>query len=285
MREHPIFRVFWYAINTLLVVSFAGVLYSFVWEYSTRSYLRGFADSITPNGGSSVEDVQAILSWMKTNTEQPGADIDDAGAFADRDPEYTLNSSPLLMVCGTATNAFVNLARSSNLSTRRLLLLDQNRHTMHVVAEVLVGGRWIVVDPSHRAIFQGADGHFLTREELANPAVFNAAIQLIPHYPAIYSFQNTVHVHLSRIPVFGDPLRKLLNFVWPSWEVTIDWTLLLERESFAALVVSMLLLGFALLSRFLLGWYCSRRLGVNRPKLRDHLIYVGGALLRSSKTQ
>jgi hypothetical protein len=284
MREHPIFRVFWYAINALLVLSLAGVLYSFVWEYSTRSYLRGFADAITPNNAGNVEDIQAILSWMKSNSAQPGADIDDSGALADRDPEYTLNSSPLLMVCGTATNAFVNLARSSNLSARRLLLLDKDRHTMHVVAEVLVNGRWIVVDPSHRAIFQGADGHYLSRDELANPAIFNAAIQLIPHYPPEYSFQNTVHVHVDRIPVVGDDLRRLLDMVWPSWEVSIDWTLLLERESFAALVVSALLLAFALLSRLLLGWYCSRRLGVVRPKLRDHLMFVGGALLRNSKT-
>ncbi len=284
MREHPIFRVFWYAINTLLILSLGGGLYSFVWEYSTRSYLKGFADAISSNNAGGVDEIQSILSWMETNSARAGADADDSSVLADRDPEYTLNSSPLLMVCGTATNAFVNLARSSNLYTRRLLLLDNNRHVMHVVAEVLIDGRWIVVDPSHRAMFRGSDGHFLTRDELANPAIFNTAIQLIPHYPPVYSFQNTVHVHLGRIPVVGDSLRKILDFVWPSWEVTIDWTLLLERESFAALFISTLLLGIALISRLLLGWYCSWRLGVVRPKLRDHLIHVGEALLRNSKT-
>lgn len=284
MRSHPIFRVFWYATNALLVFSLVAVAYAGVWEFSTRSYLRGFADGITPNGGSTIENVQAILSWMEMNTAR-AQPLTDESALADRDPEYTLNSNPLLMVCGTATNAFVNLARSSNVSARRLLLQDGNQNTVHVVAEVWNDGRWIIVDPSHRTIFRGPDGHFLTRDELANPAVFNAAILMIPGYPPSYNFQHTVYVHASRLPVVGAPLRKVLDAVFPSWETSIDWTLLLERESFAALIISAILLMFALLLRFLLSWFCSSRLGFQRAKLRDHLFHAGAVLVRNSKTQ
>jgi hypothetical protein len=285
MRNHPIFRVFWHATNALLILSLVGVACAGVWEFSTRSYLRGFADGITPNGGSTIQNVQAILSWMEMNTARAQPLTDDAGTLADRDPEYTLNSNPLLMVCGTATNAFVNLARSINISARRLLLQDGNQNTVHVVAEVWNDGRWIIVDPSHRTIFRGPDGHFLTRDELANPAMFDAAIQMIPGYSPTYNFQHTVHVHVTRIPAVGGILRSVLDTVWPSWETAIDWTLLLERESFAALVVSAILLLFALLSRLLLSWFCSSRLGFERAKLRDHLFHAGAVLLRNSKTE
>ena len=64
-----------------------------------------------------------------------------------RDPEDTLNYSGLLHVCGSATNAFVNLADSSGLRARRLLLLSPRGTASHVVAEVSLDGRWVVVDP------------------------------------------------------------------------------------------------------------------------------------------
>src|SRR5215469_16931195 len=74
----------------------------------------------------------------------------------------------LLQVCGTATNAFENLAVSGGLAARRLLLLDSSSRTKHVDAEVLVNGRWIVVDPAFRVILRSPDGQTLTRDELMN---------------------------------------------------------------------------------------------------------------------
>lgn len=82
----------------------------------------------------------------------------------------------LLNVCGTATNAFLNLGRSGGLNVRRLLLLTPERNTKHVVAEVLIDDRWIIVDPAYRAILRNAKGQMLTREELRNPTVFRQAI-------------------------------------------------------------------------------------------------------------
>ena len=68
-----------------------------------------------------------------------------------------------------------NLSRSAGLSARRLLLLTPERTTKHVVAEVLVDGRWIIVDPTYRTILRDAQGHTLTRKDLQNPAIFAQA--------------------------------------------------------------------------------------------------------------
>jgi hypothetical protein len=273
MKKHPIIRAFWFAVNLLLAVSFVAVLYSVGWEFSTRSYLKGFSDAIIPASDVPEQKINAILQWMAHGPVRR-SEV-DAGGLAARDPEDTLNIQQLLEVCGTATNAFVNLAQSSGLRARRLLLLDSSGLSKHVVVEVLIGDRWVVVDPSFHFILRLPDGNFPNRTELKDPAIFRAATQSIPNYPAAYTYESTVHVRLRRIPLIGRYLRRIFNFVWPSWEEAINWTLLVERESFAMLVASVFLFLFALASRLLLGWYLWSKLGIARERLRDQILRAG----------
>ena len=280
MKNHPIVRVCWFAANVLLAGSLVVVLYSVGWEYSTRSYLKGFSDAIIPASDGPEQKVEAILQWMahgpaRRNTADPGGDA--------RNPEDTLNIQRLLEVCGTATNAFVNLAQSSGLNARRLLLLDRYGLSKHVVVEVLLSDHWAVVDPSYHFILRLPDGHFVTRAELIDPSIFRAATQSIPNYPSIYTYERVGHVRLERIPWIGRHLRGIFNFIWPGWEEVINWTLLVERESFAVLVASIFLLCFAVVARLLLGWYCGKRLGIARERLRDQILRAGQVILGSSE--
>lgn len=280
MKDHPILRACWPVVNTLLVLSVAAVLFALGWEFSTRSYLKGFSDAIIPADEGPEQKIEAILQWMAHGPAR--RDAPDPGGLANRDPEETLNVQSLLNVCGTASNAFVNIAQVSGLKARRLLLLDPDGYSKHVVVEILLGGRWIVVDPSHHFILRLTDGRPATRAELKDPAVFKAATAAVPDYPQSYTYESTVHVRLSRIPWIGKRLRGIFNSVWPSWEESINWTLLVERESFAMLIASLLLLCFALAARFLLGWYCGAKLGLARPRLRDQLARAGQAIAGTS---
>jgi hypothetical protein len=157
--------------------------------------------------------------------------------------------------------------------------LNENGTSKHVVVELYVGFRWVVVDPSYRSFLRLPNGRLLTRDELQNAVIFRAATQSIPNYPQNYTYERTVHVRTGRIPVIGNYLRRMLDFVWPSWEESINWTLLVERESFAALAASSLLLCFALAARLFLGWYCSRRLGIPRVRLRDQIARASQVLV------
>src|SRR4029077_19247446 len=271
----------WFAANLLLVVSFLAVVYGAGWEFSTRSYLKGFTDAIIPASDDPEQQIEAILQWMAHGPVRRSAA--DPGGLAARDPEDTLNIQQLLEVCGTATNAFVNLAQSKGLHARRLLLLDQYGLSKHVVVEVLIGVRWAVVDPSHHFIFRLPDGHFPTRMELKDPAIFRAATQSIPNYPTSYTYESAVHVRLTRIPWIGRRLRGILNFIRPPWEEAINWTLLVERESFAMLVASIFLFCFAMAARLLLGWYSKNKLGIARERLRDQILRAGHVVAGSSQ--
>ena len=273
MKNHPIFRACWFIVNILLLVSLVAVIYGVGWEFSTRSYLKGFSDAIIPASDNPEQKIEAILQWMAHGPVRRSSS--NPGGLAGRNPEETLNFQQLLAVCGTATNAFVNLAQSIGLRARRLLLLSPNGLSKHVVVEVLIGDQWVVVDPSYHFIFRLPDGRFPTRMELKNPAVFQAATQLIPNYPQTYTYENTVHVRLARIPWIGKHLRGIFNFIWPPWEEAINWTLLVERESFAMLIASIFLLCFALAVRLLLGWYCKNKLGIARERLRDQILRAG----------
>jgi len=279
MTDHPIIRACWFAVNVLLAVSLVAVLYSVGWEFSTRSYLKGFSDAIIPASDDPEQKVEAILQWMAHGPARRNAA--DPGGLGARNPEDTLNIQRLLEVCGTATNAFVNLAQSSGLRARRLLLLDRYGSSKHVVVEVLIGDRWAIVDPSYHFILRLSDGHFPTRTELKDPAIFRTATQSIPNYPTTYTYESTAHVRLARIPWIGRRLRGIFDFIWPPWEEMINWTLLVERESFALLVASIFLLCFALAARLLLGWYCRSKLGIARERLRDQMLRAGQVMAGS----
>ena len=271
------FHYAWLLINGLLVLSILCALYAVGWEFSTRRYLQGFSDAIVPATAPGDEKVEAILSWMKHGPAR--LPYGPSAQNPVRDPTDTLYYDALLQVCGTATNAFINLANTGNLDVRRLLLLDQNQMTKHVVAEVLVNGRWIIVDPAYRVVFRDANGKTVTREDLLNPATFSAVIEKIPQFPSDYTFDNTVHIRIARLHILGMPLRRILDRVVPGWEDSMTMTLLVERESFAAMIASILLVIFWLLLRFSLRWFGEARLGIRATRLRSKIYRAGVAFL------
>ncbi len=275
IHRHRVFRGIWWGSNLLLAVAFVAMLYSCVREYSVRRYLDGFSDAIVPDTLPAEQRVQAILDWMRAEPSREIAANPDA--LAKRDPEITLTYRQLLNVCGTATNAFLNLARSSDLRVRRLLLLSPDRQTKHVVAEVLMDDRWVIVDPTYRVFMKDARGHFLTRKDLQNPAVFSQATGAIPNYPREYNYNQFAHVRLARLPLEGLHLRRMLDRVYPGWDEAVDWSLLLERESFFYLVVSIMATLFFLLLRAMLAWYADSHLRMPRFHLREHAIRAGAA--------
>jgi len=268
VRSGTLFRAIWYAGNVLLILAVLLAAYAAVWEYSTRKYLKGFSDAVVPASASPEEKAQAILHWMSAGPARR-----DSGPVVsstpDREPMDTLNYSSLLRVCGSATNAFVNLADSAGLASRRLLLLDSRRITRHVVAEVFVNGRWIVVDPAFRTILRGDDGHALTREELRDPAIFAAATSRIPGYSPDYTYGATVHVRLARLGWARVPIRYIVGRLIPGWEDSTVVSLMLERESLATLAFSLVLLFLLGLFRVGLRWYGESRLGVNTLRVRQ----------------
>jgi hypothetical protein len=86
-------------------------------------------------------------------------------------------------------------------------------------------------------------------------------------------------VRLARFPLDGFHLRGLLDRVYPGWDEAIDWSLLLERESFFNLVASAAAFAFFLLTRTLLGWYADRRLRIPRFHLRENAVRAGATFL------
>jgi transglutaminase-like putative cysteine protease len=265
-------------VNLLLLAAFLAVIYSSGWEFSVRRYLDGFSDAIVPDSEPPERQVEAILDWMRRGP--PRLLAADPSALDGRDPQTTLNYRQLLSVCGTATNAFLNLARSNGLSARRLLLLSPEGTTKHVVAEVLIDRRWVVADPAYRILLRDAKGRLLTRQELRVPGVFAEATSVIPNYYKQYSYENIAHIRLARLPMQGLHLRWILDKVVPGWEERFDWTLLLERESFFVLCASAFAFFVFVFLRILLGWYADNRLLIPRFRFRSQFMRAGTTFLR-----
>src|SRR6202167_2735490 len=266
---HTLFRAVWYAGNILLILAILLAGYSAVWEYSTRKYLKGFSDAIVPVSASTDEKAEAILHWMANGPTRHPQGPDPSSP--DRDPTDTLNYTSLLRVCGNATNAFINLSDSAGLAARRLLLLDSHGSAKHVVAELSMNERWVVVDPTFHLIFRGPDGVPLTREQLTDPAVFSAATRNVNGYSSNYSFERTTHVRMGRLGWLGLPVRSVVNRLLPGWEDSTAVSLLLERKSLATLVFALTLLFLLALLRVGLRWYGERRLGLHPVRIRQQL--------------
>jgi len=269
------FRLLSFVASLFLILSAAALVTSLFWEASTREYLRGFSDAVVPSNASTAEKIQSILDWMKSGpSRRPG--VADA-FYAARDPEDTLNYQLLLQVCGSATNAFINLAITKGLKVRRLLLLDSQGNTTHVDAEVFLGNRWVVVDPTFRRIMHASNGSFLTAQQLRNSVLLQQATLGLRGYLPQYSFARTTHLHLARLGAVGLMLGHVCDAFYPGWDKTELITLLVERISFAACVSSLGALLFFLLLCIAVSFYFRKRTGVRRVHCFERLRRGGEA--------
>jgi len=269
LRARLLFRSVWWLSNLLLVVALAGTIFAGVWEFSTRHYLKGFSDAIVPEAAAPRQKAEAILAWMRNGP--PRLETDQVNELSPRDPNETLNYRQLLQVCGSATNAFLNLARSAGLNARRLLLLTPERTANHVVAELELNSRWVIVDPAYRTFMKDAHGNLLTRKDLQNPEIFRQATSQVPGYLPQYNYERFAHVRLGALPFRGTGVRQALDAVLPNWDEFLDWSLLLERRSFLYLFLSANLLVVLVLARTVLGWLADHRLKIPRFRLRANL--------------
>jgi hypothetical protein len=280
IKNESVFRAVSLSLNLLLISSALLTVCGLAWEYSTRIYLSGFSNAVIPYSSSPEKKVTAILAWMKEGPERESEYYGD-NEEEDRDPVDTLNYNELLKVCGTATNAFVNLASAGGIEARRLLLLDaQDRNTNHVVAEVHFDGRWVIVDPSFKTILRDKAGHLLTRQELARPAIFEEATRDIPGYDPAYNYQHTAFIHFARLPLVGPFLQARFDSLFPSWQDRINWALLVERQSNATLVAGLVLLCVAILLRRMVSRYGQRH--SIAPMSPWELLTHGGVTLLSA---
>ena len=270
MSRVRFFRVLWCTCNLLLAVSLLASVWCAVWEYSVRKYLRGFSDAIVADSASTQQKAEAILDWMRVGPPRMNAPKLDE--LSPRDPQDTLNYQQLLQVCGSATNAFLNLSRSTGVPVRRLLLLSANRTAKHVVAEVNIDGRWVIADATYRTFMRDAKGDLLTREDLRKPEIFREAAAHIPGYISDYSYESSAHVRFSALPFNGFHLRQYLDRAFPDWDSSMEWSLLLERRSFLYLFLSLMACAGLLLARMGLAWLADHRLQMPRFHLRQNLI-------------
>jgi hypothetical protein len=280
MKKESIFQAIGFSINVLLISSVLLSLFGLAWEYSTRWYLSGFSNAVLPYAASPEKKVDAILAWMQQGPARETEYYSDDSE--NRDPIDTLNYKELLSVCGTGTNAFVNLASAGGIEARRLLLLDaQGMNTNHVVAEVHLDGRWVIVDPSFHSILKDSAGHLLTKEELTRPEVLRDATRNIPDYDPSYNYEHTAFIHFARLPLLGRFLQARLNSVLPAWQERINWTLLVERQSNATLVTGIVLLGLAMCLRRVFCWY-GRQFSIVPISPWDQVRHTGVALFSST---
>jgi hypothetical protein len=151
------------------------------------------------------------------------------------------------------------------------LLLTPVRTAKHVVAEVLLDGRWVIVDATYRVILKDRRGNLLTRRELQDPAIFREATSLIPNYVQDYNYESFAHVRLAALPLRGFHIRRQLDRFFPGGDEYLDWSLLLERRSFLLFFLTLNALLCLLMLRVIFALLADHHFQVPRFRLRHHL--------------
>jgi hypothetical protein len=89
---------------------------------------------------------------------------------------------------------------------------------------------------------RGPGDRMLTADELRVPAVFSLATSRIPGYKPEYNFEHIRYVRLARMPFVGPGLGSVLDRLVQGWQGSPEVSLVLERESLAAAILSIFLL-------------------------------------------
>lgn len=277
--SHRCFALGQFATRALVIFSLGLFIYGLAWNLSTRRYLKGFSDAIIPLEGSEQERTEALSQWFRHGP--PRLEALGAGMDGTRDTVVIVRDVHLLKICGSATNAFINLADAAGLKTRRLLLLAESGAAKHVMAEVKWGDRWVVVDPQQGRVFRDHLGRALSKEELRDPTVFRDAISGMPGYNPEYTFERTNHIHLRRIPL-GNLLRRTLTHFFPGWEEAVNWGYIPENPSLWPILISTPLFFLGIILHGVVGRYGRKKLGIEGPGLRERLLRAGRALVYRS---
>ena len=193
-----------------------------------RAYLQGFAEAIVPLDASPSKKVDALLRYFRHHPPRFKGALSDW----DKDPVAALRFSELLKSCGSAANAFVFLARSLGIPARELLLLNEQGIVQHVVAEVRLDERWVVVDPAFGLAMKDRDNRWLSKEDLRDPKTLRQATRHVA-YPLNYTYDRTAYINWRKVPLvgqwLGDWLRKR------GWEERLGRPLVLDDPVLARL--------------------------------------------------
>jgi len=122
-----------------------------------------------------------------------------------------------------------------------------------------------------------ATGRMLTRADLLNPELWVQATSKARKYPANYTYERATHVRMARLPLVGAGLGRVLNRIYPSWDEALDWSLVMERQSFLYLVIAGAAGVLFLLLRTLLAWYADSLLRIPRFHLRQNIVRASTA--------
>jgi len=112
-------------------------------------------------------------------------------------------------VCGSATNAFLNLTRSAGVESRRSCWLTHSA-PRNTVAEVYIDDAGSLLTQPTARLSRMLTAICFTRRNLQNPAFF-ARPPADPRYIPDYSYESYAHVRLAALPLHGFHIRWVLD--------------------------------------------------------------------------
>ena len=147
------------ALSVSYSISVVGTETPLVDAYETISadgYFRQTATRLVAEAKDDAMRLETLMSWAHENVRPQYA----APGRLVRDNFYDIVRRGSGF-CDQTAHVFATLATFAGYDARLWFLMNDRGESPHTVAEVLVDGRWVVVDPWQGIVWQGRDGRLL----------------------------------------------------------------------------------------------------------------------------
>lgn len=182
--------------------------------YSKNVYKEIVARTITADM-SQKEEVLALLGAVY-NLAEPRTEFFGGRGNIDFGPRSFFGSSRSTLqlggACGDRVQVLGLALNTAGFEARVAQMKVQGVFGGHIVAEALINGRWIVLDPLFNLAFENADGSLATFSEIRNNWEYFKN-QTPSDYNPDYSYVAVRYTNWKKIPIIMPAIKKTLDLL------------------------------------------------------------------------
>jgi hypothetical protein len=235
-------------LHVALLVSISFMLINA--DYQIRFYQALVDRTVTPG----MNDQEKVLALMNTSHMLVTKSNEVfGGSIKPGLKEKLFGSSQEVLTGGGSCGGFVHVMgralRTAGYTIRVAQMKIGGIDGSHIILEVLIDGKYRVVDPFFDVAYINKNGELATFQEISSNWEYFSA-QVPPDYPAIYNYEDVRYINWGKIPVVLPLIKNMLVVFWG--EDTVDHISLrahlLEAYRDRALLLGILYMGVLILT-------------------------------------
>jgi hypothetical protein len=191
-------------------------------DVAENSYFKGLAETILEQRKGYNEDSLIVDAMHMTHALLQPRNIifgnPSQTANVSYDGSLTGDLITASGACGSYANVLCRLLQTMNFRARIGQMKVRNEFGGHIITEVLVGYKWVVLDASYDLCFVNPRGQLASFSEIRDHWADYQKV-LPPEYNPDYRYEEIRYANWTKIPVIMPALKRSLAFFSPKTSV------------------------------------------------------------------